>query len=171
MQLSKNFSLAEMLHSDTANKEGFTEQYNPPQQVLDNLKILCEKTLQPLRDVVGVPFQVTSGYRCERLNEYISGARGSSHLTGEAADIKLIGAPLLSIPVLANVLEVPYHKIILEYGTVTQPLWIHISHKTDGNNARQILVKQQRQPYRLITTDEMIMLTNNFESFKKGINK
>lgn len=43
--------------------------------------------LQRLRDVIGRPFIISSGYRCEKHNKALSGAKNSKHLTGEAVDI------------------------------------------------------------------------------------
>src|SRR5687767_8618626 len=86
-KFSKNFSLHEMLVSDSAARLSFTEQYEPSQAVIDNLEQLCLNILQPLRDAVKSPIHVNSGYRCLRVNTSIGGASKSQHLTGHAADI------------------------------------------------------------------------------------
>lgn len=44
--------------------------------------------LQRCRDILGVPFKVTSGCRCEKHNRSIGGVDSSMHLEGKAADIK-----------------------------------------------------------------------------------
>lgn len=89
MRLSKNFTLAELLRSDIALRDGIHEQYTPSKEVLKNLQKLVEKTLQPLRTAYGRPLTVNSGYRCERLNSHpeVKGANNSDHLRGMAADI------------------------------------------------------------------------------------
>jgi uncharacterized protein YcbK (DUF882 family) len=43
------------------------------------------------RAYFGAPITVTSGFRCADRNELIGGAKGSGHLTGIAADIKVMG--------------------------------------------------------------------------------
>ena len=43
--------------------------------------------LDLLRELVGEPLIITSGYRCERHNEAVGGAPNSAHLRGNAADI------------------------------------------------------------------------------------
>lgn len=43
--------------------------------------------LDRARELSGVPFVVTSGYRCEKHNEEVGGVPGSSHTKGLAADI------------------------------------------------------------------------------------
>lgn len=44
--------------------------------------------LQAARDVAGIPFKISSGWRCEKHNEAVGGVPSSSHLTGHAADIE-----------------------------------------------------------------------------------
>ena len=43
--------------------------------------------LDSARDKAGVPFKITSGYRCERRNRKVKGKIRSSHLEGFGADI------------------------------------------------------------------------------------
>ena len=47
--------------------------------------------LQAIRDEVGCPLKVTSGYRCEDHNRAIGGAPKSKHVQCWAADIKPLG--------------------------------------------------------------------------------
>jgi uncharacterized protein YcbK (DUF882 family) len=58
--------------------------------------------LQKIRDIIGKPIQVTSGVRCERHNRRVNGARRSKHLTGEAADIRVIGKSPREVALVAN---------------------------------------------------------------------
>ena len=44
------------------------------------------------REIAGVPFTITSGYRCEKHNRAVGGVASSSHLTGKAADISTAGS-------------------------------------------------------------------------------
>ncbi len=46
------------------------------------------------RKLSGVPFQITSGYRCEAHNEAIGGVEGSSHTRGFAADVAAPSSPV-----------------------------------------------------------------------------
>lgn len=91
MQLSENFTLGEFLRSDTAEKHvGIVEQqYNPPEEIIDNLSYLCTHTLQPIRDKLGAPMKITSGYRCKPLNDLVGSTDRSQHLVGQAADVQL----------------------------------------------------------------------------------
>lgn len=45
--------------------------------------------LQLVRDIVGVPIYINSGYRCESHNKEVGGSSKSQHLQGKAADIRI----------------------------------------------------------------------------------
>jgi len=62
----------------------------PPQQYWENIINLAIE-LQDLRDIVGRPITITSGYRTKEHNKAVGGARNSQHLLGKAADIKVKG--------------------------------------------------------------------------------
>ena len=87
-QFTKNFNLTEFLVSANATHEGFTEQFEPDAIIIYNLRLLCVKLLQPLRDLLpnGI-IHVSSGWRCQRLNEYVGGTP-TGHPTGHYADIE-----------------------------------------------------------------------------------
>lgn len=55
--------------------------------------LLVEK-LQKLRDAIGRPLLITSGFRCAAHNKAVGGVALSQHLYGKAADISLSGLPL-----------------------------------------------------------------------------
>lgn len=77
MKLTKNFKLAEFESKDGAET---------PLGVLDNLKKLA-LYLQVIRDYLGVPITVNSGYRSPAHNKAIGGSNGSKHIEGIAADL------------------------------------------------------------------------------------
>ena len=85
MKLSKNFSLEELIKSDTANECGIKN--SPNSLELKNLTNLTTKILQPIRDAFGKPIIISSGFRCVQLNKKVGGASNSDHLFGAAADI------------------------------------------------------------------------------------
>jgi hypothetical protein len=132
--LSANFNLREFTESETASKEGYAEQFAPPDEVVENLENLCVNVLQKVRDIVG-PLTVTSGYRCERLNNAVGGKPTSQHLKGYAADIQfhqngVMENRLIVDTVLEN--HIIYDQMIWESGGK----WIHISFK-EGKNRMQ----------------------------------
>ena len=80
MQISPHFSLDELTRTSTAHPN------EPDEASRKRLKLLCDEVLEPLRLLVG-PLRVNSGYRSAEVNKAIGGAKGSQHLTGEAADV------------------------------------------------------------------------------------
>ena len=62
-------------------------QDTPTLEVVQNLQKLCVLVLQPLRDTLGAPVYINSGYRSKRLNARVGGVPNSRHLQGKAADI------------------------------------------------------------------------------------
>ena len=82
MKLSKNFTLEEMV---ATSHKGL--QDTPALEVVQNLQKLCVLVLQPLRDTLGAPVYINSGYRSKRLNARVGGVLNSRHLQGRAADI------------------------------------------------------------------------------------
>ena len=59
----------------------------PTLGVVQNLQKLCVLVLQPLRDTIGSPVYINSGYRSKRLNARVGGVPNSYPLRGLAADI------------------------------------------------------------------------------------
>jgi zinc D-Ala-D-Ala carboxypeptidase len=132
MQLSKNFSLGEFTHSATAKNRGLNNSPNSHQ--INNLKILCEKVLQPIRDNFNRPVKITSGFRSRAVNEAIRGAVNSQHSTGEASDFVVDGVPLQRvINYIRN--NLAYDQLILYKNG-----WIHVSYSSKFNR-HQYLIK------------------------------
>ena len=127
--LTRNFTLREFIVSNTADRLGFSGQYQVPLLVFFNLGFLCSNILQPLRDMIG-PINITSGYRCSQLNTYVGGSNTSQHLAGQAVDFTC--SDLNSA--LAFLKKKPFDQIII-YKT-----FIHVS-LTTGRNRHQIIKK------------------------------
>ena len=52
------------------------------------IDISIPKTLDLVREELGLPITVTSGYRCEKHNLEVGGKKGSFHVRGLAVDCK-----------------------------------------------------------------------------------
>jgi len=137
MKLSENFTMAEFIKSDTANRLGIDN--TPEGQHLEAAKALFENVVQKVRDHFG-PTVINSGYRCPELNEAVRGSKTSQHCHGEAADIE--------VPGVANgdlaqwiVDNLDFDQVILEFYTPGQPSsgWVHVSYKADGTNRKKAL--------------------------------
>jgi len=91
MCLSENFTLGELVKSESAERSPRLkrEQENPPQSVIESLRYIANTTLQPIRNKLGFPINITSGYRSPSVNRKVGGSSKSQHLRGEAADCQL----------------------------------------------------------------------------------
>jgi hypothetical protein len=91
-RLTQHFTLGELLRSETAERIPAlrAQQMSPPPEVVANLEHLATTVLEPARQALSLPLQVTSGYRCPAVNRRIGGAPSSQHLRGQAADLHLI---------------------------------------------------------------------------------
>ena len=135
MKLSNNFSLEEMTRSTTATKKGLKNDPNDKQ--VENLIILCEEVLQPLRDALG-PINISSGFRSVELNSAIGGSSSSQHcaLKGAASDIDM---GKRNAEVFNHIKEnLEWDQLIWEFGDNSNPSWVHVSYN-NGNNRKQIL--------------------------------
>lgn len=81
MKLTNNFSKSEF-----ESKDGLPM----PDSVLANIKELATN-LQVLRNYLGQPITINSGYRSPNHNKRIGGAKNSQHVKGNAADIVVKG--------------------------------------------------------------------------------
>ena len=85
IKLTSHFKLSEFTASRKAQEHGIVNVPGP--EAVENLRKLCENTLEPLRVALGVPVIVTSGFRTKALNDKLAHASSTSqHMRGEAAD-------------------------------------------------------------------------------------
>ena len=136
MQLSKNFSLAELTKSQTATRMGLDN--NPSEDETENLRLLCERVLQPVRDHFNHVVTISSGYRNEVLSRKIGSSSNSQHCKGEAADFEIFGTPNNEV---ANWISnnLIYDQLILEFWNSDEPNsgWVHVSYDPDFNQNRK----------------------------------
>lgn len=135
MQLTKNFTLEEMLRSQTATRLNIIKQFIPPQSVIDNLTTLCKKVLQPLRDKIRKAVSVSSGYRSPKVNKAIGGATNNQHLKGQAADISAGGFTPEQLYQHIKNSDLVFDQLIQEFDQ-----WVHVSYNPiTKDNRRQCL--------------------------------
>ena len=123
MKASENFTIKELCTSQTAKRNGFEEQFTPPLSVIENLTIGATKILEPIRDKFGA-FSVSQGYRCDRLNSAVGGAKNSEHTKGLAFDIDL-GSRNKDLFEFCKTLK--FRQLISEFPENGVPDWVHIS--------------------------------------------
>jgi len=137
MQLTNNFTLSEMVKSETALRH---DMDNTPGEVeIANLKTLCEKVLQPVRDHFQRGVKVNSGFRHPEVNAKVGGSKTSDHCKGQAADIEIPGVANADLAVWVRD-NLEYTQLILEFYTpgVPDSGWVHVSYDP-ANLKKQVL--------------------------------
>ena len=126
-QLTKNFSLEEMVKSETALRHGMENTPGPDE--LNNLLNLCANVLQPIRDHYQKGVKVNSGYRSPDVNAKVGGSRTSDHCRGMAADIEIPGVANADLAKWIKE-NLSYTQLILEFYTpgIPDSGWVHVSY-------------------------------------------
>lgn len=123
MQLSPNFTLAELTVSEIAQRKGLNN--DPPSDVLNNLQRLAE-FLEGVRKVLGKPILINSAYRSLEVNQAVGGSKNSQHMTGCAADIRVPGMTPDQVCRAIIQSDIQYEQLIREFDS-----WTHISIPND----------------------------------------
>lgn len=118
MQLSENFSLAELVASQVATRKGIVNA--PAPAIVANLTHLAA-LLEQVRALVGAPIAISSGYRSPALNKAVGGAANSAHVLGLAADISTTKLTPKALALLIRQSNIAFDQLIYE-GT-----WVHIA--------------------------------------------
>lgn len=135
MNLSPHFTLEEMTSSQAAVRKNIDN--NPSQQDVENLILLCNEVLEPIRSYVGGPIRISSGYRSPELNKLIGGSKTSSHCFGEAADVIVSGRNSEIYNFIKD--NLIFDQLIWEFGDSHEPSWVHVSYKKQGNRNQKLL--------------------------------
>lgn len=126
-KLSANFTLSEMVKSETAERRGLNN--TPGAAEVANLRLLAEKVLQPVREQYKRGVKVNSGFRHPDVNAAVGGSRTSDHTKGMAADIEIPGVANAD---LAEWIQknLKFTQLILEFYTpgVPDSGWVHVSY-------------------------------------------
>jgi len=117
IQLSKNFKLSEFVC-----KEGKHEVLYDP---------LLIRLLQNIRDELGKPIIINSGYRSIEYNRKVGGSPKSQHLYGKAVDVKVSGVSSKSIALITEMIA---DVMGIEIGIGIYDTFVHID--TRGYKAR-----------------------------------
>jgi hypothetical protein len=146
MNLSPNFTLEEMTHSNTAARLNIENK--PTVEIIDNLTFLA-KELENVRILLSAPMLISSGFRCYALNDFLGSKRTSSHTQGLAVDFisPSFGSPrsIVSAIVKSNI---NYDQVILEFDR-----WVHLSfHPTEPRKQALIIDKKGTRPFEDIIT-------------------
>lgn len=141
MKLSEHLDLSEVTRSESAKRNGISNM--PTEQHIANFKLLAEKIFEPIRNHFRCPIHISSGYRSAELNRAIKGSSATSqHCTGEAIDVDMDGSSngvtnKMVFDFIKDNLE--FDQLIWEFGTASNPDWVHVSYESTGKQRKQIL--------------------------------
>lgn len=139
ISLTPHFELREFVASQKAREHGIVNEPGP--EAVENLRKLCEGCLEPLREAIGLPIIITSGFRTKELNDLLAHSSSTSqHMRGEAADF-YVGNGTREELVKA------FHQILVDPNIsfdqlILYPSFIHISYVSKEKNRRGILKAQ-----------------------------
>jgi hypothetical protein len=143
--ISDHFTLEEMTSSSRAKQLGLANI--PEDDDLPNLIQLCTTLLEPIREMIGAPMHINSGYRCPQLNAAVGGVSNSAHMTGRAADFIVPQWDLSLVWSKVKEMDLPYDQLIWEYNRMGSQ-WIHIAIAKPGEEPRKQILELQARPDR-----------------------
>lgn len=137
---SRYFTFGEFSRSSEATRRGLSNE--PDAAARANLQRLAVEVLDPLREAIGRPLKVTSGYRSPAVNKAVGGVPGSKHQQGRAADVKADGVPAAELMRLAVELDLPF-DVAMIYEAKGH---LHLDQRAgDAESQRRLLYYQPAQ--------------------------
>jgi uncharacterized protein YcbK (DUF882 family) len=144
MQLSENFNLEELIHSETASRNNWDNTPNATE--LANLVRLAAFLEEVKKVLGGKPVMINSAFRCKLVNDAVGSKDSSQHRIGCAADIRVPSMTPDEVVKAVIASGIEYDQIIREFDR-----WTHISiPNTVGDNPRRqalIIDKQGTRPF------------------------
>ena len=186
IQFTPHFELREFVVSQTARDHGLDN--TPPAEAVENLRALCVHTLEPLREALGLPIVITSGYRTRELNRLlVCHSSTSQHMKGQAADFyvaqgsvsgsrfQVSGSKHLNLETGASPMKLEtssrrelliraFRQIITDDSIafdqcIIYPSFIHVSYVRSGRKNRSKLTKANGQgSFCALTRDEALKI-------------
>lgn len=141
-RITLNFTLRELIKSDTAVRHGIDNTQGIDETILTNLKNLCTVVLEPLRAYYKLPLRINSAYRCLELNRLLKSSDNSDHRFGCAADVEIVGVTTMDLATYVYH-NLPFHQCILEYYDPDEGPssgWTHIAHRIALPNRHEGLI-------------------------------
>lgn len=125
LRLTAHFTLAQFLYSKTAKKLKIDNR--PSKKIIRNLRHVATG-MELIRETLGYPLKITSGYRCRELNTAVGGSDASHHMLGLAVDFtcKSYGTAYRACKAI-GASDIAFDQLIHEYGKSKNDQWIHVS--------------------------------------------
>lgn len=123
MNLTPHFTIEEL--TDTSVEKYKKLNLLKAQEQMGKMYMLAGFA-ERVREIVGKPLIITSGYRCPELNKAIGGAITSQHIFCEAIDFVVKGLRPEDVFNRIVTSDLKYNQIIIERNTKGSQ-WVHIS--------------------------------------------
>ena len=138
-KISKHITYKEAIKSATALRLGI--ENTPNDYELQNMELIAEKVFEPLRRAVNGPIKINSFFRCEELNKAIGGSNRSQHCQGRAIDIDDVYGYVSNSYMYYYIKDnLDFDQLIWEFGTDTNPDWVHVSYVDGDSNRKRCLL-------------------------------
>lgn len=136
----KNFEPEEFFKSETACERNI-KNYTEEPAIIANLNVVASK-MQEIRNLLGFPVKINSGYRCLELNRAVGSKDTSQHVLGQACDFVCpeYGSPEQIVDCLIK------HGVEVDQ-CLMEGTWVHIS-----------IVKSNRNQYASLVNGEFKIL-------------
>lgn len=132
-RIGNYFWMSEFLRSEIATRKGLDNTPGPAEMTA--LREILAPGMERVRNLLGVPVFISSGYRSKVVNDAVGGSATSQHLSGQAADFiaPQAGTPrAIALRIAQHWNEVRFDQLIWEGS------WVHISF-TQGKPRGQVL--------------------------------
>lgn len=135
--ISKYITFEEATTSQTAVRNKILNVPNDLELI--NMQLVGIRVFDVIREHFKTPIRVSSFFRNRLLNNCVGGSKTSQHVKGQAIDIQGTGK-LTNQMIFDYVKEnIDFDQLIHEYGTDTNPAWVHISYVSKEKNRKQVL--------------------------------
>ena len=151
MKLTEHFKLGEFTRSYTAKAHNIDNSV-PDIETAYKLVALCVHILEPLRNHVGHPIRISSGYRCPMLNAMVHGSKTSQHMYGEACDIAANDQSQAEEYFEYIRKNLVFDQLILEcsLGGHQPSWWVHVSYSGCGNRHEIMKMEDGRTTFHVL---------------------
>ncbi len=139
MKITKHVTYAEATQTNTGIEN------IPSGMQMENIKLLCEKVFEPLREWVDSPIKINSIFRSPRVNNAIGGSKNSQHMAmdGAAMDIDDTFGHKTNKEMFEWIkVNLTFDQLIHEFGDDNNPAWIHVSYRKHGNRKQVLRAKK-----------------------------
>ncbi len=143
-KISKHITYKEATRSVTALRLGIENV--PNDYELQNMELIAEKVFEPLRKAINGPIKINSFFRCEELNKAIGGSSRSQHCQGRAIDIDDVYGYVSNSYMYYYIKDnLDFDQLIWEFGTDTEPDWVHVSYVDSDSNRKRCLLAYKEE--------------------------